>query len=120
MNRTSPWLPSVIKNRSITHEKLAKATDKARPYLNKIESWFKPRFTKLAQSPAKNIIAFCSALVALLMIPLEAVPFAVAIPALALCLTAVGITNRDGVIIAISLLLQLVTVYVSYSTIVML
>ena len=120
MNRTSPWIPKAIKNRSITHDKLAKATDKARPYLNKIESWFKPRYTYLAQSPAKNIIAFCSAVVALLMIPLEAVPFAVALPAFALCLTAIGITNRDGIIITISLILQSVTVYVSYKTIVML
>lgn len=120
IGRQHPWLPAVLKNRSITHDKLVKATDKSRPYLRKIERWFTPRYVQLAQSPAKNIIAFCSAVVALSMIPLEAVPFAVLLPALALCLTAIGIMNRDGIIIMAGLILQLGTGYLVYKTLIML
>jgi hypothetical protein len=45
------------------------------------------------------------------MIPLEALPFAVALPAFALSITALGMTNRDGVFLSIGILMQLGTGY---------
>lgn len=115
--RDHPWLPSGLRNRSISHDKLEKATDKARPYIEQIESWFTPRFTQLAQAPAKNFIAFYSGVVALCMIPLEAMPLAAALPAFALCVTAIGITNRDGLVVTIGLILQSGTGYLLYKAI---
>lgn len=47
------------------------------------------------------------------MIPLEVVPFAVALPAFALTLTAIGMTNRDGVFIGLGMIIQLGTVYLA-------
>lgn len=104
--RSHPWLPTRLRNRSISHDKLVKAADKARPYVKKLESLFHPRFTKLTESPAKNVVAFYCGVVALCMIPLEAMPFAAALPAFALCITAIGITNCDGLVMTIGLVLQ--------------
>ena len=51
------------------------------------------------------------------MIPLEALPFAVALPAFAVCITALGMTNRDGVFIGVGSVLQLGTLYLVLTTI---
>ncbi|QPG06812.1 exopolysaccharide biosynthesis protein [Salinimonas marina] len=104
--RDHPWLPKALRERSISHDKLEKATEKSRPYICKIENLFTSRFTVISNKAMRTFIAALSAIVALSMIPLEVMPFAASLPALALTLTAVGITYRDGVVIAIGLLLQ--------------
>ena len=83
--------------KEVSSDKLESAIDKAKPYAQKTEKLLKPRMTFLSHTPAKNIIAGYCAIAALGMIPLEALPFAVALPAFALCITALGMANRDGV-----------------------
>ena len=87
IGRRNPWLPKALTQKEVSSDKLESAIDKAKPYFKKTEKLLKPRMTVLSNSPAKNIIAGYCAIAALCMIPLEALPFAVALPALALCVT---------------------------------
>ena len=115
--RKSPWLPKVLKEKEVSSDKLESAIDKAKPYAQKTEKLLKPRMTFLSHTPAKNIIAGYCAIAALGMIPLEALPFAVALPAFALCITALSLANRYGVFLSLPLLLQLGTGYLVFKAI---
>jgi hypothetical protein len=110
-------LPHKLTKQNISSDKLENAIDKAEPQIKRVEKLLRPRFTQVSQSPMKNIIAGYCAIAALCMIPLEALPFAVAVPAFALCITAVGMTNRDGVFIGVGSVLQLGTLYLVLSAV---
>ncbi|AXR06879.1 exopolysaccharide biosynthesis protein [Salinimonas sediminis] len=117
--RNHPWLPKALRERAIDHDKLQKAANKSRPYIKRMESLFRSRFTQLAEQPMRSIIAAFSGIVALCMIPLELMPFAAALPAGAIALTAIGITYRDGVVIAIGLIAQSCTGFLLYQVVTM-
>ena len=119
MGRKSPWLPTSLKEREVDSDKLKRALGKAKPYVAKTETLLQPRIPFLSDTPAKNIIAAYCAVAALCMIPLEALPFAVALPAFALCITALGMTNRDGVFLIVGMLLQLGTGYLVFKALAM-
>lgn len=114
IGQKSPWLPRTLKEKEVDSDKLESAIDKAKPYVRKAEKLLKPRLTFLSDTPAKNVVAAYCAIAALCMIPLEALPFAVALPAFALCITALGMTNRDGVFLTIGMTLQLGTGYLVF------
>lgn len=117
IGQKSPWLPRTLKEKEVDSDKLESAIDKAKPYVRKTEKLLKPRLTFLSDTPAKNVVAAYCAIAALCMIPLEALPFAVALPAFALCITALGMTNRDGVFLTIGMTLQLGTGYLVFKAI---
>ncbi|MDY6976259.1 MAG: exopolysaccharide biosynthesis protein [Pseudomonadota bacterium] len=119
MGKSSPWLPKFIKDKEVSSEKLDSAVEKAKPFAQKTEKIIKPRLSYLSRSPSKNIIAAYCAVAAICMIPLEVLPFAVAMPAFALCVTALGITNRDGAFLIVGTLLQLGTGYLVYKALAM-
>ena len=111
IGRKAPWLPNKITKQEIDQKKLENAVERAKPYVKKTEKLLKPRITALSNTPGKNIVAGYCALASLCMIPLEVIPFAVALPALGLTLTAIGMTNRDGAFISLGMILQLGTLY---------
>ncbi|GMM70147.1 exopolysaccharide biosynthesis protein [Alteromonas gracilis] len=117
IGQKSPWLPRTLKEKEVDSDKLESAIDKAKPYVRKTEKLLKPRLTFLSDTPAKNVVAAYCAIAALCMIPLEALPFAAALPAFALCITALGMTNRDGVFLTIGMTLQLGTGYLVFKAI---
>ena len=119
IGQKSPWLPRTLKEKEVDSDKLESAVDKAKPYVRKTEKLLKPRLTFLSDTPAKNVVAAYCAIAALCMIPLEALPFAVALPAFALCITALGMTNRDGVFLTIGMTLQLGTGYLVFKAMTM-
>ncbi len=116
LGKSSPWLPKRLTDKKISANKVDSAVEKAEPFVEKTEKLLRPRLTTLSQTPAKNIIAAYCAVAALCMIPLEALPFAVALPASALAITALGMTNRDGLFIGFGILLQLGTGYLVFKT----
>ncbi|BFT30116.1 exopolysaccharide biosynthesis protein [Alteromonas sp. D210916BOD_24] len=116
LGKHSPWLPKKLTDKTISTNKLDSAVEKAEPFVKKTEKLLKPRIISLSQAPAKHIIAAYCAVAALCMIPLEALPFAVALPALALSITALGMTNRDGLFICFGLFLQMGTGYLVFKT----
>ncbi len=116
-NKDHPWLPSKLEKRSVSREKIVAGVDKALPYVKKIEHFLRPRMLFLSRAPVKNIVALYCAAASLCMIPLELLPFAAALPSFALAITAVGMTNRDGLFITAGIILQFGTAYLAMQAI---
>lgn len=89
-----PWLPQFIANRSILRADFASIVARATPWLAKAEKLLRPRLSGLVQKPAEFVIGAACLLMALtLALP---IPFANSVPALTICLFALGVLERDG------------------------
>ncbi len=99
--RSSPWLPARLMRATISRSRLQSAIAKARPVTERIDSWIKPRLLFLSEAPFDRVIALLCLLMALLMFPFAALPFAVAMPAASICLLALGLMSEDGLLILI-------------------
>ncbi|WAJ71524.1 exopolysaccharide biosynthesis protein [Catenovulum adriaticum] len=109
LGKQSPWLPKKFKQLSIKQESLEKNANKALPITQKIDKVFRPRFKLFQSKKVKKAIALTCAGCGLIMIPLELLPFAVAIPASAILSTAVGLATEDGLFIIIGLAMSLMS-----------
>jgi hypothetical protein len=90
-----PWLPPFIANRSMSREDFAQTISRATPVLRRAERLLKPRLSSFVKGRAQNVIgAVCLILALVLMLP---IPFGNMLPALAICLIALGVLERDGV-----------------------
>lgn len=99
LGQKSLWLPNFIGKREIPHDKLANIIKTAVPYLKKIEHLLKPRWGFMTSRLAECLTGLIIFLLAvLLMLP---IPFSNFIYAFVLILFSLGITEKDGVVIAI-------------------
>jgi hypothetical protein len=93
----SPWLPNFISKRSIKTAQLQKVCNRIVPYMQKLEIIIAPRMIYLTTPLTNRFIALvCVVLSLMIMMP---IPFGNALPALAICLFAIGILQRDGLFI---------------------
>ncbi|MAP94584.1 MAG: hypothetical protein CMK07_06485 [Ponticaulis sp.] len=106
--RSHIWLPGFIENLSISGEKVTKAEDKAAPALSFVDRMITERLAFLASGPAQYAAAVLVSLMALIMIPLELVPFAVAAPGAAITLVGVALLAKDGALMLIAYLISAV------------
>lgn len=91
----SPWLPPIIARRSIARKDFAAFVAKATPWLARAERLLRPRLGVLAHPPAENLVGvMCFVLAVVLVLP---IPLGNMLPALAICILALGILERDGV-----------------------
>ncbi|HIG22180.1 exopolysaccharide biosynthesis protein [Henriciella sp.] len=107
------WVPNFIEKRSISKEKLEAADKKAKPWLKRIDGLVSERITMLTGPWAIYASAVIIIFLALLMIPLELVPFAVAAPGAAITLYGLAIMARDGVLMLIGYVLAAITTAVT-------
>ena len=91
----NPWLPRIIANRSIARVDFAKFIGRATPWLAKAERLLRPRLGVLAHPPAEYIVGVMTFLLALVLV--LPIPLGNMLPALAICILALGILERDGV-----------------------
>jgi hypothetical protein len=90
-----PWLPGFIANRSISHEDFGALVSRVGPMLARAERLLKPRLPFLVNSGTERFIgAVCLLLAVILLLP---IPFGNMLPALAICIFALGLLERDGV-----------------------
>ncbi|PNK61039.1 exopolysaccharide biosynthesis protein [Psychrobacter sp. FDAARGOS_221] len=116
MGKNQPWLPNFINKIEFDKEKLDKGVSIATKVTKKIDKVSKPRLQKLSSQGAKKGVAAVCILAALSMIPLEAVPFAVMVPATSIILFAIGLITKDGYITLAALLLNIATLYFLVTT----
>jgi hypothetical protein len=90
------WMPSFVEKRSIEASKLKEAEDKVKPWLERIDRMITERLAWATGSVATYLAAVAVSLLAMLMIPLELVPFAVAAPGVAIVLFGLGLVAKDG------------------------
>ena len=90
-----PWLPSVIADRSMDRMHFAAAVRRIAPWLARAERLLRPRVETLARPPFEYLIgAICLLLSIILFLP---IPMGNMPPAIAICLFALAILERDGV-----------------------
>ncbi|MCM2971463.1 MULTISPECIES: exopolysaccharide biosynthesis protein [Larsenimonas] len=99
MGKKSPWLPTRLKERSISRETLQKTIKKIKPFTRKVDKLLKPRCQWAASTGVLRVLAVFIALLGAAMIPLELLPFAAAVPGFTLTLIGLGIVAQDGVAI---------------------
>lgn len=103
--RTHPWVPRRLAGLSIDRERYRRGIARVRPVTEFIDRHTGNRLPQLVGGTGTRFCAALCSLLALTMPPLELVPFAAALPALAIALLALGLTARDGRLVALSYLI---------------
>lgn len=105
LRRPRPWLPGAVARRGLTAARLERALLRARPWLQRLEGLCRERQRWLFDGPAAVLLALWLLLLALaLMVPL---PMTNSGPAAAIALTALGLVERDGLVVVGGVLLGL-------------
>jgi hypothetical protein len=94
----APWVPAILRNRSLAQKDVKAATAKAIPLLLRLEQFSQPRLQWLGHERA--MIAIGLLIMALAFGLLTAAPFIGQIPwGLAVCLVGLGLIERDGMLL---------------------
>lgn len=110
-----PWLPGFIANRSIARRDFAALMQRAAPWLARAERLLRPRFSVISRPPFEYAIgAICFLLAVILFLP---IPLGNMLPALAICVLALGVLERDGVWIVAGLIVAAASVLLVYGVI---
>lgn len=97
-----PWLPRVIAGRSMPRTPFAALVTRATPWLARAERLLRPRWGGLCRPPAEYLVGgVCLLLSLIVFLP---IPLGNMLPALAICLMALGILERDGLWVLAGLL----------------
>lgn len=106
------WLPSAIANKSIARADLARMFERVAPYLERLEKICKPRFGIVTEPVGKiliGIVIFALGFIMILPIPfLGNMP-----PGFAASVIAIGMTERDGLIVLIGVLVSVAAIAVA-------
>lgn len=89
-----PWLPKALTKRSFSQKQVRAVVKKINPWLLEAEKFIKPRAVFLVNQP----FAFLAGITCLLMsfIIFLPIPFGNLLPAVSICLFALGVLGRDG------------------------
>lgn len=88
------WLPAVIARRSMARSDFLTMVERVSPWLERAEKLMKPRLTPLTVGAMESVVgAVCLLLSLAVFLP---IPLGNMLPALAICLLAMGILERDG------------------------
>ncbi len=94
LGRPRPWLPKLMAARSMSREDFAITIGRVTPWLVSAERLLKPRLSFLTRPPFEQVIGvICLVLAIILFLP---IPLGNMPPALAICLFALAILERDG------------------------
>lgn len=112
--KNHPWLPSRLRDFSFSKRKFEKGYRKARPFSRQFDRLLKRRLEFLTRETGSRIVALIAILLALIMIPLELVPFACAVPGLSIGLFAIGLSARDGLFTLLALINSVAAVWIAW------
>lgn len=102
-----PWLPKLISDRSFARTDFEKVVVKVGPWLQKAEKLMRPRLEILAKPPAEYLIgAIILILAIILFLP---IPLGNMLPAIAICILALGLIERDGIWVLIGTAVSIVS-----------
>lgn len=103
LGRNRLWLPKFVEQRQVSSSKIKKAVRALSRPARWLDAVVRPRLERLTEPPFDRLVAGACVGIALLIPPLELVPFGVAAPALALALMGLALTARDGLVAIIAL-----------------
>ncbi len=100
MNADSPWLPKWVLSKELSIDTFRKMIEKTLPYLRFVEKFLKKRLLTVSDSRKWEI--FIGLFILLLQIPVALpMPLSNVIPAISIALIALGMLEKDGVMILI-------------------
>lgn len=103
------WLPGAIANKSVARADLKRMVDRVAPYLERLEKVCKPRFPIVTDPVGKILIGLV--ILALGLIMILPIPFVGNIPpGFAASVIAIGMTERDGLVVLIGTLASAVAI----------
>ena len=115
VGRDDPWIPRRLKRIGFEKEKAKRVRDKFGNWLRRIDKLVSTRAEWAAGSGAQWLAAlFCIGL-SVLMVPLEAIPFAVALPAAAIMFFGLGLTARDGILMILGFIVTGASVVLAFN-----
>ena len=103
MGRTSPWLPERLAARAVSNEGLETLARRAGPWLRRIEAVSRPRLVALTRPPLDQVVG--AALVLFSGSILLPVPLTNTVPGFAVVVVAMGLLQRDGILVVLGALL---------------
>lgn len=104
LGRRHPWLPQRLRAFGIERARFQRGVERLRPHTERIDRYTDARLAWLTRDTGTRLSAALCVLLAVSMPPLELVPFAAALPALAIALFALGLAASDGLLVAIGYL----------------
>lgn len=110
MNRV-PWLPERLLDHALPSATVQQVLTRFSRWAERVEHLIRPRMLGLTGSPAINVLngGLLLLSVLLLMAPLPLVPFANTLPGIAIMLLALGMAERDGVVLLCGYLVALLS-----------
>lgn len=108
LGHEQPWLPDALGNRKIDRKGLTAMAHGGRKWLGWIETFSKPRFTKITGPRSERLLGFVLCIFcASILVPL---PMTNTVPGFAVALAAFGLINRDGILVIIGCILGIIWV----------
>lgn len=99
IGRRVPWLPGKLAARTVSAEGLRGLSERAGPWLRRIEGLSRPRLSFLTKPPADRLIGAALVLFsASILVPL---PGTNTVPGFAVVVVAMGLLQRDGLLVII-------------------
>lgn len=99
----SPWLPRFIADRSMSRDAFRNIVSKAAPILTRAEKMLRTRWWPLVSPGMERVMGFvCLALAILLSLP---IPLGNLLPSAAICIIALALMERDGLWVALGLVM---------------
>lgn len=95
------WLPAAVRGAPINRRLLGVGVASVAPGVRWAERFVRPRLSFLASGPATYVVALACVAMALVMFALSLLPGAIVPPALGVLVFAIGLTGRDGLVIAV-------------------
>ena len=117
LRRGPPWIPGRLARIEIDSARLRHGLERTLPWFRWLERVVKPRLTGLIRPPLSHLWAVACILIALTMLPLGFVPFAAAIPALALAIIGLGLMSADGVLVLAGVGVSAAAFWIGLSTV---
>ncbi|MBO0141444.1 exopolysaccharide biosynthesis protein [Agrobacterium sp. Ap1] len=107
-----PWLPAKILDRELDTKKLLPALHKGANIVSRLDRFLKPRLRALTIGTTINRLNGLAITLAgvLLMFPLGLIPFSNTLPGIAILLLSAGILQRDGAIVLVGHLFNVITI----------
>ncbi len=115
LGRQVPAFPKVIDEKTISVDRLASWSQWLIPKIEWLEQYVKPRYLFLSSTAAQYLIGF----VALVLAVIVAVPFPLSnfLPAFAMLFISIGMLERDGLLIALGLLISILAFLTSVAVV---
>jgi hypothetical protein len=107
IGRKTPWMPGAISNYCFSRTKYTNFLTKVLPYIKKIERLFYPRMFFININVAERLVGIAFLLLGIILsLP---IPFGNLPPGFAIVLIAIGLMERDGLMITAGVLFGIIS-----------